>query len=168
MAASAFTTGRLTMAPRSVSLWDAPIPTRGEAMNMHKSFLLAALWVASTGCSDPRITSADRTTPGTAGSGPPAPVPGAGGAGGGAATGGAGGTVNPPASGFTPAETGGYKLGAPFTADLPAGGGQSSNCDALLAVVRDFRGSNEQDGHPDFESFRGNEPTSGLVAATLG
>jgi fibro-slime domain-containing protein len=41
-------------------------------------------------------------------------------------------------------------------------------CDELLAVVRDFRGANEPSGHPDFESFAGNQPTLGLVAPDLG
>jgi fibro-slime domain-containing protein len=35
-------------------------------------------------------------------------------------------------------------------------------------VVRDFKGSNEPEGHPDFESYRGNDATTGLVAAMLG
>jgi fibro-slime domain-containing protein len=38
----------------------------------------------------------------------------------------------------------------------------------MTAVVRDFRGSNETDGHPDFESFEGKAPTTGLLAEQLG
>jgi fibro-slime domain-containing protein len=132
-------------------------------MNVHRNLLLAALWLASAGCNtDPPISSGDGTNTGTGGAAPVAPGTG------GSGRGGAGGPVSPPATGFTPVETGGYKLGDPFTSDLPAGGGQSSNCEALLAVVRDFRGSDEPGGHPDFESFRGNDATIGLVAATLG
>jgi fibro-slime domain-containing protein len=71
----------------------------------------------------------------------------------------------PPLTGFTPGQIGGYKLGDPVTDDMAGAG--ASKCDALLAVVRDFQGA-DQRGHPDFESFAGNQPTTGLVAAMLG
>jgi len=131
-------------------------------MNIPPRLLLVAAWMAAAGCnSDPSISAGAPSPPGTGGSGMTPLPPAAGGAGG-------GGVVTPPPTGFTPADTGGYKLGGPVTSDPPAGSGQGSSCEALLAVVRDFRGANEPGGHPDFESFRGNDATTGLVAAMLG
>jgi fibro-slime domain-containing protein len=45
------------------------------------------------------------------------------------------------------------------------GGG---GCDVLVGVVRDFKGINEPDGHPDFEAFEGRDVTPGLVESVLG
>jgi fibro-slime domain-containing protein len=101
----------------------------------------------------------------------------AGGGGSSGADGGSGGVPSgdgpPPApTGFTMTEVGGYKLGAPVTSDTPPGGGGGTNgqatCNAVLGVVRDFKGVKEPGGHPDFESFEGRGPTKGLVAAALG
>jgi fibro-slime domain-containing protein len=79
----------------------------------------------------------------------------------------------PVPSDFVPGDFGGYKLGAPVTADTPTGGGSTGadggrGCDVLVGVVRDFKGINEPGGHPDFEAFAGKGPTLGLVAADLG
>ncbi|HSQ63839.1 MAG TPA: fibro-slime domain-containing protein [Polyangiaceae bacterium] len=69
-------------------------------------------------------------------------------------------------------EKGGYALGAPLSGDPDGGGGSGNtvgqNCNVLMGVVRDFKGANESGGHPDFEAFSGNGPTTGLVATTLG
>ncbi len=74
--------------------------------------------------------------------------------------------------GFVRANTGGYKLGPPITgagvADAGAGDNGGQGCDVLIGVVRDFRGLREPDGHPDFESYGGAKPTTGLVGAELG
>jgi fibro-slime domain-containing protein len=85
----------------------------------------------------------------------------------------------PDLSGFTATNIGGYKLGTPVTVDIPGvPSGDGKTCDILTAVVRDFRGTCmqatdswcvvEPNGHPDFESFKGDFPTTGLVASTLG
>jgi fibro-slime domain-containing protein len=79
-------------------------------------------------------------------------------------------------AGFTETEFGGYKLGDPFNGDAPppstgTGGssGSSGGCGTtILAVVRDFKGSNESGGHGDFESFDGDGPTTGMVPNALG
>jgi fibro-slime domain-containing protein len=93
---------------------------------------------------------------------PPMP-PASGGAGG------AGGSMPPPITDFTKADVGGWKLGPPLTSDNPNTGlPEGQACNALVGVVRDFKGANVDGGHPDFESFAGDEPTKGLVAAMLG
>jgi fibro-slime domain-containing protein len=73
---------------------------------------------------------------------------------------------------FVPTESGGYALGDPIADDgeLPGTGAQAqaSGCAQLIGVVRDFRGADEADPHPDFEVFRGKGATTGLVAADLG
>lgn len=38
----------------------------------------------------------------------------------------------------------------------------------LTGLVRDFRGSDDPGGHPDFQAFSGSDPTRGLVAFELG
>ena len=87
-----------------------------------------------------------------------------------AATGGTDGSAIPIPAGFTRADIGAYKLGGPIgptagtsTVDGPAGG-----CVQLVGVVRDFKGSNEVGGHPDFESCAGADVTRGLLANSLG
>jgi len=70
---------------------------------------------------------------------------------------------------FTPADNGGYALGAPLAGGTASGTlSSSSGCDTLVGAVRDFQGANVPGGHPDFEAFSGNAATPGLVAATLG
>jgi len=49
------------------------------------------------------------------------------------------------------------------------GGGDAANCSPnLTGLVRDFRGKDATDGHPDFQAFENDQPTTGLVEATLG
>jgi fibro-slime domain-containing protein len=80
-------------------------------------------------------------------------------------------------AGFTASELGGYQLGASL--DGAAGGGtagaggspaSNGNCgNILLGVVRDFKGADEANGHPDFEApIAGADVTPALVAETLG
>jgi len=84
--------------------------------------------------------------------------------------------VGPISADFTAADIGGYALGPPATGDaiMASGsspgtdGGASGGCDVMLAIVRDFKGINEPDGHPDFEAFSGRDATTGLVADSLG
>ncbi|HXU83258.1 MAG TPA: fibro-slime domain-containing protein, partial [Polyangia bacterium] len=92
---------------------------------------------------------------------PPMPPPN-----GGANGGGAGGM---PITGFTPADIGGWKLGPEVMGEVPPTGvsNEGKTCDALVAVVRDFKGVDD-DGHPDFQSYEGDTPTTGLVAELLG
>jgi fibro-slime domain-containing protein len=82
-------------------------------------------------------------------------------------------------SGFTESELGGYQLGPAVDgaagsdgAGASAGGssGLNGNCgNVLLGVVRDFKGADEPNGHPDFEAdIAGRDATPGLVAQTLG
>jgi fibro-slime domain-containing protein len=70
---------------------------------------------------------------------------------------------------FTKADVGGYKLGPLLTGAAPAPllePGQ--RCDTVVAVVRDFRGSDQPGGHPDFQRFYGTGATRGLIASSLG
>jgi len=70
---------------------------------------------------------------------------------------------------FTPADIGGYALGDPLTSANANGTvGDSSGCNTLIGVVRDFKGKNEPGGDPDFEAFAGQGATTGLVASDLG
>jgi fibro-slime domain-containing protein len=116
---------------------------------------------------------------------------------GGSGAGGKGGTLPPPGSGgsspildipedaaapsgslpvpqsFVAADIGGYALGEPTRGEAVHGAGASgadagTGCDVLVAIVRDFKGINEDDGHPDFKAFDGKGPTTGLVASSLG
>lgn len=52
--------------------------------------------------------------------------------------------------------------------DNDAGEPASTGCEIMMGVVRDFQASNVEGGHPDFESYVGGGPTSGLVAQQLG
>jgi len=48
-------------------------------------------------------------------------------------------------------------------------GGAGDDCNPnLTGLVRDFKASNVAGGHPDFQSFSGTGPTTGLVMAQLG
>jgi fibro-slime domain-containing protein len=79
------------------------------------------------------------------------------------------GIAPPPPSAFKKANIGSSALGPAITDNGPTiGPGADGKCAATVAVVRDFRGSDEPDGHPDFERFYGGAPTTGLVAAELG
>ncbi len=77
---------------------------------------------------------------------------------------------------FTASDVGGYKLGMPIgltgAGSGGMGGASASDDDAcgniLLGVVRDFKGSNQPGGHPDFERFATTQGTPHLVADLLG
>ena len=72
---------------------------------------------------------------------------------------------------FTSTEVGGYALGDELAGDVaavPTTNMGAGVCSVISAVVRDFQGVDESGGHPDFESFDGERPTTGLVAAALG
>jgi fibro-slime domain-containing protein len=149
--------------------------------SMKPRLSLALLLLAASACSEPRISGAGgeggassqagsggsggRAGGGAGGMGKPPMPPANGGAGGDPG----GGTGGMPITGFTPADTGGWKLGPPVTAEVPPTGvsNEGKSCDALVAVVRDFKGADE-DGHPDFQAYEGDEPTKGLVADMLG
>jgi len=67
------------------------------------------------------------------------------------------------AGGFTKADVGGYKLGQPIVGDptkVPAPGVDPNgmNCNQLLGIVRDFKGSDVPGGHPDFEAYQVTTP----------
>jgi fibro-slime domain-containing protein len=80
------------------------------------------------------------------------------------------GTANPPITGITMTEAGGYKLGDRID-NLGAGGGPNVNvngddgCGVLVGVVRDFK--SKEGRHPDFELYTGSQVTKGLVAPEL-
>lgn len=100
--------------------------------------------------------------------------PGTGGAGANPAAGGSGPYMLPPD--YTKATMGGFKLGPPI--DVGSGGGSgtagasaggATGCGtAILGVVRDFKGANEPGGHPDFETYKGQDASKGIVKDTLG
>jgi fibro-slime domain-containing protein len=83
-------------------------------------------------------------------------------------------------AGYTQTDVGGYELGVSLSdadagAIAAAGSGgtttaQTGNCgNILLGVVRDFRGADEPNGHPDFEAaLAGDGVTPNLVASMLG
>ncbi|HEX3698847.1 MAG TPA: fibro-slime domain-containing protein [Polyangia bacterium] len=77
--------------------------------------------------------------------------------------------------GFVKTEAGGFELGAGFDGEPNAVadpgirvGRAGGTCHQLLGVVRDFKGRNEVNGHPDFESYTGSGVTPGLIGSTLG
>jgi fibro-slime domain-containing protein len=85
----------------------------------------------------------------------------------GGGTGGDGDTLMPYElpSGYTPADLGGWLLGAEITTDTA---GSSSACsDEIIGVVRDFRRGDMGGGHPDFQTFYGLVASTGLVESTL-
>lgn len=82
--------------------------------------------------------------------------------------------------GFTPADKGGWKVGAeitdgsgPSTGSGGSNGGQGGAGSApdcgtqVVGIVRDFRRGDRDGGHPDFQMFEGSEPTLGLVEESL-
>lgn len=145
---------------------------------------LLALWaVAHAGCaSDDGSSSAQPSTVGvqggagssghggTAGSAGKAFVPSGGMAGSaGQASAGAPGMPGPyqlPA-GFTPTESGGWKLGAEITAADPHDGKSDTCVSEVRGVVRDFRRGDRAGGHPDFETMQGSGE-QGILAKKLG
>src|SRR5882672_10323680 len=122
--------------------------------------LLFTLGALASACSAKDATSGSTTATGATTSGTGGAnvgtgiidVPG----GSGGDTGGSGIPIPPPTD-FTKNDTGmgGWKLGPAITgAGLGDGGVVSANgCGVLLGVVRDFKGKNETDGHPDFETY---------------
>ena len=77
-------------------------------------------------------------------------------------------------SNFVATELGGYALGPPITtgggdAGTPVNSG-SANCSLITGVVRDFKNQPDDNntGHPDFDTFSGSSPTTGLVKMALG
>jgi fibro-slime domain-containing protein len=83
-------------------------------------------------------------------------------------TGGGDGGVAMPLVGFTPAESGAYKLGPPPTKDETVAASMPNGCNTLVGLLRDFKGRDEDGGHPDFEAFDGDDVTPGLIAPQLG
>jgi fibro-slime domain-containing protein len=71
---------------------------------------------------------------------------------------------------FKMADIGAYKLGDPISPNgaAPPIDGMTDGCYKIIGVVRDFKGSNEMGGHPDFESYHGDTQTVGLVTNDLG
>jgi fibro-slime domain-containing protein len=83
---------------------------------------------------------------------------------------GSGGSVYMLPADFTPADSGGWKLGEEITdGSVPGSGGSSSDgCGAeIIGIVRDFRAGDEDGGHPDFETFTGTGE-EGIVEDQLG
>jgi fibro-slime domain-containing protein len=131
--------------------------------------MLASLTVFALGCSDSKGSAIDgsdgKGANGTGGSLVLVPLAGSSSVG----TGGAGNGAPPGTlpAGFTKADVGGYRLGAPITSDTGSGsaGSPASNGDGcgtvILGVIRDFKSD-----HPDFEKTIASE--EGLVEATLG
>jgi fibro-slime domain-containing protein len=87
-------------------------------------------------------------------------------------SGGGGQTGNvPPDSDFIQADTGAYALGVAIDEQGVIDTGVASSpdgCNILVGVTRDFKGADEPDGHPDFQSYKGKAETKGLVADALG
>lgn len=88
-------------------------------------------------------------------------------------TGGSGTQIVMAPSTFVNADTGGYALGDPISGEGVTdtgvvGQSDPGSCNVLVGVVRDFKGSDEPGGHPDFESFQGDDATVGLVESNLG
>jgi fibro-slime domain-containing protein len=146
--------------------------------------LLAATAAAFAACTfNPGPTGSGRnggtgTSPGAGGSTGSVFISGTAGTGSGNGTTGAagngfmGGTANqvPIPADFTPADVGAWKVGNPISATgaPPTIDSPQMGCYRVLGVVRDFKGSNEAGGHPDFETYAGPDSTTGLVGADLG
>jgi fibro-slime domain-containing protein len=83
------------------------------------------------------------------------------------------GSVVLPAN-FVATELGGYALGPPITTGVADAGDPinsgSANCSLITGVVRDFKNQADDNGtgHPDFGTYSGSTPTTGLVLAALG
>jgi fibro-slime domain-containing protein len=90
---------------------------------------------------------------------------------GGSAGDGGSGTWTPPPN-FVSTTFGGYALG-PSLLDGGAGAtaptNDGSHCSVVVGVVRDFKYLDDPGGgHPDFGTFHGNGPTTGLMLAPIG
>jgi fibro-slime domain-containing protein len=77
-------------------------------------------------------------------------------------------------SNFVPTQFGGYALGPSLAGDgsdagVPENTG-TANCSLVVGIVRDFKNQSDDGntGHPDFGTFGGSAPTTGLVEAQLG
>ena len=116
----------------------------------------------------------------------PGASPDGGGGGGGTGQGGAGGSTGVllglpaiPEDGYSmlPGDTGGYQIDPNeiLAAEVPTTPATiSTTCNRLRGIVRDFKGALpavggtlQPGGHPDFEVFQGETPTTGLVAPDL-
>lgn len=124
--------------------------------------LAAAAWIAGCGGGGGGDTQGPTGTGGSAGDG------------GGNLFGGEGGGTNvavPPDADFVQADIGSYALGVEIdgggVGDTGIAGGEDG-CNTLVGVVRDFKGADEDGGHPDFQSFQGDSETKGLVGDLLG
>ena len=78
---------------------------------------------------------------------------------------------------FVATELGGYALGPAITTGVADAGDAgdpinsgSANCSLITGVVRDFKNQADDNGtgHPDFGTYSGSSPTTGLVLAMLG
>lgn len=151
-----------------------------RSCDVHRSLLTLPLLLVAVGCgSDGGASQVGGTTPPgyVAGSGTMLNLPPPGGSGGsgngsvGDGTGATGPYMLP--VGYTKANKGGSMLGPAIDASATGGasstGGSTSGCGtSILGVVRDFKGVNEPDGHPDFEAFMGSDPSLGIVKDDLG
>jgi fibro-slime domain-containing protein len=166
-----------------------PAPTavrKVDARDVPCAVALGAVLLGVLGCAG--VRSSDGTAgagggfaPAAGGAGPSSAAGAAGVAGtlpimfGGAA--GTGAQTSTPSTGFvdipadfTRTDIGAFKLGDGLAAGAtdPGIATPSASCNRVRGVVRDFRGINEANGHPDFEHFEGYGPTPGLVAPQLG
>lgn len=144
----------------SRSWYDMPRARRTAAM-------IVALAAAFAGC-DGGTGNQGSTGGGGSGSG----GQGGGDLFGGSGGGGSGVSVSvPPDADFVQADKGSFALGAEIdgkgVGDTGISNGEEG-CNILVGVVRDFKGADEADGHPDFQSFQGDSETKGLVADVLG
>jgi fibro-slime domain-containing protein len=89
---------------------------------------------------------------------------------GGTFTGGSGNTTDVPIpADFTRVDTGAFKLGGLIDPTMGTSVDQNmKTCYQVVGLVRDFKGSNESGGHPDFETYSGGAQTTGLLAPALG
>jgi fibro-slime domain-containing protein len=129
-----------------------------------RSILLSTLLCAACGFT-PQAGEASSGSGGTffgSGHGGSTPSTGRGGSGGGPVK---PGTIPPD---FTHADVGAWKTGDPISPTSATIDSPNNGCNQILGVVRDFRGSDEPSGHPDFETYKGSDATKGLVAADLG
>jgi fibro-slime domain-containing protein len=154
---------------------------RAKRSVLLSSCVALPLLCGALGCSgsnsDSQVSGMSGSTGSSLSGGPDIIVPSAN-AGSGGISNGSGGTdpgVYMLPAGFTKTDLGGYKLGPAVDATMTGSGGASSGGDSstscgtqILGVVRDFKGINEPDGHPDFEHFSGSNASPGIVEMDLG